>query len=359
MRVRWQLGKKLRVAITLAVGLGLPRIARAEPESVHIDYTAPADCPAATAFIGSLRARTTRFRQAAPDEEVRRFRVRVTASELTFSGSLEIHSPDGSTAVRSVDATICEEVANALALVAALAIDPNALTSKPPPATDDPAEPRAEPPTEPRADPDMDPATMRLVRPPSAAPQPAPVPQTLSKPWQWSVGLHGHMTFRLTPSLGYGGDLFVDAEAPPSSALGTALRLGAFFNQSDVELATGGMARFRWAAAAVEGCPVRLSVPSWRFALHPCLALHLGALHGVGRGISDPKQAWNLWSDAGLVLRLRIAATEHLIVEAQGQVMMPFTRTEFWIQHDFTPQQVYSVPSLGAAAGIGAAYRFR
>jgi hypothetical protein len=87
--------------------------------------------------------------------------------------------------------------------------------------------------------------------------------------------------------------------------------------------------------------------------------LRLGTLHGEGRGISAPQQAWSLWSDAALELRLRIGVTDHLSMEAQGQVVLPFTHTEFEIQHDFSPQGVYSVPSLGAAAGIGAAYRFR
>jgi hypothetical protein len=357
MRAYWGSVRCLRVALAVAAGLALPRVGRAEPESVHIDYAAPAGCSTAAAFLRSLRARTSRFRQAAPDEPARRFRVRVAASEPAFAGTLEIRGLDGSTAVRRVDATICEEVANALALMTALAIDPDAVTSTPDAATDSPAGPGDEA----LAEPDVDPATTRLLRTSSAVlPRtPPPAPQMPSEPWRWSAGLHGHMTFHLTPSLGYGGDVFVDAEAPPSSTLGPSLRLGVFLNQGDVDLATGGTARFQWAAAAVEGCPVRLSVPSWRFALHPCLGLRLGVLHGEGRGISDPRQAWSLWSAAEPVLRLRIAATEQFIVEAQGQLMLPFTRTEFEIQHDFIPQAVYSVPRIGAAAGIGAAYRFR
>ena len=56
-----------RVALVGTAILGLGRVAIAEPESVRIDYAAPTGCPDATAFVRSLRERTTRFREAAPD----------------------------------------------------------------------------------------------------------------------------------------------------------------------------------------------------------------------------------------------------------------------------------------------------
>jgi len=71
------------------------RAATTESESVHIDYAAPDSCPDQAAFLRSLRERTTRFRQAAPDEPARTFLVRVAASDRVFSGRLEIRSPDG------------------------------------------------------------------------------------------------------------------------------------------------------------------------------------------------------------------------------------------------------------------------
>src|SRR5512136_1399882 len=120
-----------RVALVGTALLGLDRVAIAEPESVRIDYAAPTGCPDATAFMHSLRERTTRFREAAPDEQARGFLVRVKAVGSAFSGRLEIRSPDGPTAVRNVEAAVCDEVSSALALITALTIDPNALTDSP------------------------------------------------------------------------------------------------------------------------------------------------------------------------------------------------------------------------------------
>ena len=42
-----------RVALVGTAILGLGRVAAAEPESVRIDYMAPASCPDATAFLRS------------------------------------------------------------------------------------------------------------------------------------------------------------------------------------------------------------------------------------------------------------------------------------------------------------------
>jgi hypothetical protein len=347
MRARRTAKEILGVALVSSLGPVLPRIAQAEPESVRIDYSASAGCPDATAFLRSLQARTARFRQAEPDEQARRFLVRVLASGTVFSGRLEIQGKGGSPAVRSVEATICEEVTGALALMTALAIDPNARTGNLEPATESPVEP------------DAGRAATPHVRPAPAATLTVPATQTPSLPWRWSAGLQGHMTFNVSPALGYGGDLFVDAEAPGSSVLAPALRMGIFLNRSDVQLATGSAARFRWAAASVEGCPVRLGGPSSSFALHPCVAFRLGVLNGEGRRISRPKQTYNTWADLGFLLRLRIAATEHLVIEAQGQLMLPFNRPWYEIEDDVNPTVAYSVPRLGATAGMGIAYRFR
>jgi hypothetical protein len=133
--------------------------------------------------------------------------------------------------------------------------------------------------------------------------------------------------------------------------------MGISLNQSDVELPTGAAARFQWVLMEVEGCPVRLGGP--RLAIHPCLAFHLGAILGEGRRISQPKQTVSLWSDVGPVLRLRIAMTTRLLLEAQGALMLPLHRPTFEIVDMGSPSTAYSVPRLGGLAGIGAAYRFR
>ena len=352
MRARRKRGTIERAVLVLSALLVLCRVAAADPEDVRIEYMASTGCPDAAAFMRSLQERTTRFRQAAPDEQARRFFVRVAATGSSFSGRLEIRSPDDSTAIRSVDGAICDEVSNALALMTALAIDPNALTSSSNGAGKSPAKPTLQAAAQP--DSQRLPSSVAAV-----AARPPPAAQDASQPWRWSAGLLGHMTLEVSPSLGYGGELFVEAEAPGSSTLGPAVRVGIFLNQSDVELPSGAAARFQWALAAVEGCPIRLGAMAQRLAVYPCLAFRLGVLHGEGRRISQPKQTVSVWSDAGPVLRLRVAATARLILEVQGALMLPLYRPTFEITDMDSSTTAYSVPRIGGLVGIGISYRFR
>ena len=341
-------------AVLVSTGLvALARVAAAEPESVRIDYVAPTGCPDAAGFMRSLRERTSRFRQAATDEPVRRFLVRVTASASAFAGRLEIRNPDGSTAFRSVDAAVCDEVASALALMTALAIDPDALTSGTKAAAKRPGEPAPESAGGPAGRPAPAAAAAVTAKPPRA-------PEAPSEPWRWSAGVKGHLTFAVSPSLGGGGDLFVDAEAPAASRLGPAVRVGIFLNQSTVKL-PGVVARFRWAAAAVEACPTRLGVAPLRLTAHPCLAIRLGVLQGEGREISHPEAKVSLWTDAGPLLRLRFSATARLLVEAQAALLLPLHRPTFEVSDVSagTTTRVYAVPRIGGSVGLGVAYRFR
>jgi hypothetical protein len=352
MRVRRESETSERAALVLAAVIAWSRVAAAEPESVRIDYAAPAGCPDPAAFVRSLRERTTHFRQAAQDEQARQFFVRVTGAASSYSGRLEILSPDGSTSVRSVDGTICEEVSEALALMTALAIDPDALTSGPNADSKTPVEPTAEPAA--KSELPRSPASVVVV-----AARVLPKAQPASPPWRWSAGVLGHMTFHVSPTLGYGGDLFVDAEAPASSALGPAARLGLFLNECNVQLPSGVGARFQWAAMSVEGCPVRLGLGALRGSLHPCLAFRLGVLAGEGRSMSQPKQTVSAWSDVGPLLRLRLAVTTELILEAQAALMLPLHRPTFEILDMGSLATAYAVPRLGGLAAAGVAYRFR
>jgi hypothetical protein len=338
------MARALLVLSALLTPLGL---AAADPESVHIDYGSPASCPDAAAFMRSLQARTTRFRLT-EEEQGRRFFVRVTAAGSGFAGRLEIRGSDGRTANRSVDGAVCEEVAEALALMTALAIDPNALMTVPKAGGKD-AGNSSQKISAQEASQRLAPVT--VIDPPSSA--------KASEPWQWSAGMLGHMTSGLSPNLGYGGQLFVEAEAPPSSRLGPALRVGIFFNQSDVELSTGAAARFQWALATGGGCAVRLAAMGQRLAVTPCLALRLGLLRGEGQRISQPQQTVSAWVDAGPVLQVRFAVMERLILEVQGALMAPLYRPTFEITDMGKRTTAYSVPRLGGLLGMGLSYRFR
>jgi hypothetical protein len=166
----------------------------------------------------------------------------------------------------------------------------------------------------------------------------------------------------MSPTTGLGGLLFLEAAAPGTAVLGPVLRTGLFLNQSDVTLAGGAGAEFQWAAAMVEGCPVRLVVGDSGVGFYPCLALHLGVLRGQGRHLDRPGATTDLWSDLGPVVRVRVAVSARLFLEAQGMLVFPLRRLTYEVQDAGTgqaPKTAFSVPALGALAGIGVAYQFQ
>jgi hypothetical protein len=155
--------------------------------------------------------------------------------------------------------------------------------------------------------------------------------------------------------------LFVEAAAPGTTVLAPALRAGIFFHQSDVTIASGAGAEFQWAAAMLEGCPIRLVALDSRIGFFPCLAFHLGVLRGQGRNLDQAENTTDLWADLGPVARLRVAVLARLFLEAQGMLVFPLRRLTFDAQDRgpaFAPTTVFAVPRFGLLAGIGVGYEF-
>ena len=115
-------------ALLLLAATGLPARASAEPEHIRIQYSAPRRCPDGTAFMRALRQRTGRFQLFSGAEQTRVFVVTITHADALFSGHLEIQGPGTEVSLRNVSGKTCDEVMAALALMTALATDPNALS---------------------------------------------------------------------------------------------------------------------------------------------------------------------------------------------------------------------------------------
>src|SRR5436853_573657 len=129
----------VRIAIVVIAVITSTASAHADPaaerEDVVLRYTAPASCPdrAALETLVGQRAPAARFVDAAQ----RVFAITVTATATGFAGDLAVSGADGA-ADRTLTAARCDDLVGALALVVALAIDPDSglRTSDPGPRTD-------------------------------------------------------------------------------------------------------------------------------------------------------------------------------------------------------------------------------
>jgi hypothetical protein len=185
----------------VAFGLGSwlwARLAVAQAEgSFHLDYEAPLGCPTAAAFAHKVEGHTPLARLASEGEVARRFRAVFDTTGTAARGRLQITDFEGSSSLREVEGRDCNEVADALALIAAIVIDPNARPTSP-----EPTDPSAA--TRPR------PVTEVTMPPPKPLPEPKPArpqvpaenqdPAQAAEPPRLRLGLTRATRFKATRS---------------------------------------------------------------------------------------------------------------------------------------------------------------
>ena len=89
-------------------------------EGASLNYRAPLDCPGESDFVRAVAARGGQF--AAGTVSERRFQVTVTKEGSGYVGSFRVRRSQGDSAERAVHAPSCHEVVDALAVIAALAL---------------------------------------------------------------------------------------------------------------------------------------------------------------------------------------------------------------------------------------------
>lgn len=368
----------------LATALAPPVMA--ESERVPIQFEAPKGCSDETVFLRALKKRTKRFELVSEPHTTRWFMATIRRSGSSVLGQLEIRGSDSAGSVRNVAGKTCDEVAAALALMAALAIEPNAAHPAPPRVdapNDSPSgtapstasESNSTTPSASRPARAPDPVMPRVLPPPS---RPAPVERRESLPpapilpgepsaavrtrrLRWTAGFHVNASDRVSPGGAWGGALFVETALPGASA-SPVFRGGTFFSRASVALPSGAGADFRWYLALVEGCPLTLTAVDGRLAFYPCLAAQVGVLRAQGSHLDENEASTDVWAEGGPLIRARVALLRGVSLEAQGTLVFPLRRLSFEVE-DAGPGNaattVFAAPWWGVRAGIGVAYEFR
>jgi hypothetical protein len=271
------------------------------PEPISIAVEPGSDCATEAGFYELVRRRTALVRPAQPGEAARRFVIKVTPGPTTV-GELRAENPDHSQATREVAGQSCGEVVDALALVAALAVDPHADTA-----------PSLPPPTVPPPP----------VTPPPPTFSPPPLGEHAPRPstWRQGVGAESVLLIGLAnvpPMVGFGVRFWSGREQPDS--LGLMMTLGVFRTvaaEGSTDMFPLNKVEYALTAASAAVCPW-----GWRPAapvrLFPCASAELGVLEA--RGIpSDVSRTDNaIFATVGLELRFmtRIAGPVSLIGSA-------------------------------------------
>ncbi|PRP95114.1 hypothetical protein [Enhygromyxa salina] len=315
------------------------------------EWRAPAGCPDREQIIERIREYLPQLED--PPTRAAHAMLRIAAEVVvagdTWQAHLRVSGRDGDQ-VRSFSAASCSELADASALIAAVALDP-VLTARSVAAAAAPAPALAPPPS---PEPDPTPEARPAPQPPRpTAPQPGSegVPATsvvISEPpptRNFKVGLRaqGHGSFGPTTT-GY-------------AAVGGGLALfdglwrwqveGGYWIPRRVSLADGRAGRFQAWWVGTRGCVVP-SVNSLEFPL--CPGVEAGQVIGAGiEPTTNRSRARYAWVAGVLGQGVNWVITDRVALATELTLLLPFTRGQFAIDG----QAIQSITPVGVRGMLG------
>jgi hypothetical protein len=291
----------------------------------RLEYRAPATCPTADAFLSQVRVRTRRPRLAREGERAPLFVVVLEPGADRARGELRVRDEnDDSERVRTVSSASCAELADALALIAALTLDPNASTAphvEAPPAS----------------------SSAPAPRPPASSPIAAP-PTPRLRSVEAFVGVDAAIQTAVAPDVVGSGALF----AGVTWIRRLTLRLDVQRSLADTVTTPIGSATFTWTSGTLGACPFPFGPRPLTVEL--CAAAQVGVLEGVGEGPPNARAQRFAWVAPELLGRVRVRWPSPLFFEGQAGGVLPLVPVRFFFEPS-TP--VWSTPTVGATVSVG------
>ncbi len=320
-------------------------ISSAKPteEPIHLAFESLPPCPDQLAFEHAVRRRTQSWTSAAKDDAHRAFSVSLSGNGESWTGRLQVESAGQAASTRTVSGNSCEEVAEAMALVVAVAIDPRATLS--------PTEPETQ--TVPTEEPVREAPRDAIVelKPRAEVAKEAPVVPAASTRWRVGLGAQLALQRGQAPGVLWTLPPFLELQLDGPDAPDPVFRLsvGRGADEEDVSQAA---ARFTWTFARAETCA---AWDAGDLRLVPCAMAEGGALRGAGRGVDSPRAETRPWFVLGMLGRTQWLLTPGFFVEAQGSVGAPLVRDRFYLEPNATVHHV-PVVTWGGAIGMGAIF---
>lgn len=371
LRARWSRSRSASAhlfgAFAASAALCLPVTAAAGSEPIALRYEASGVCPGESAFVAWVEAHTRRWTRV-PDASaaVRSIHVRVAEGAPEATGSLTVRSAGGGVTERAIGGPTCAEVAEALAVMVAVAIDPRAGSGTSDSGTSGSGAGTSDAGSSGAASDERAPrpqgeetAAPRARRPPARrSERPGAAPLAAGRP-RFAVDARAETTSAVLRGAlpGIGASLTVE---PPASSPRRGIHLAdpsvaAGIRQSftmDRSL-RGGSVGFSWTAGHLRLCPLRIVIDA-RVEVSPCAEANAGSLRASARGFVEARGTSTFWLDLGASLFLTVSLTEKLFLSSTLLVAMPLFRQPFALA---SGAPVASVPPLGVLGGLGFGFR--
>ena len=337
--------------------------AKAQEESVSLDYVADPGCPDRTAFIDQVQARTLRSRFVEVAAGVRHFVVRVSEEEGHAVGRLGLGAGHEASE-RQVTGKTCADVVSALALITALAIDPSASTA--------PAR-RAESP--PAAPPETNPLPAALgVSDASSRPTPGnassnKAARDATTHSMEGAGVRGQIASGFTSGALtlFGGSLYGEVGFAGAGAWAPSVRASLVAAASaavrPTTTETTGAAYFTMLAGRLGICPLRVRMGD-SLALRPCVSAEVGRLKGSGQEggfVTRPEDQSILRLAVGETAEFELKLGGAAYLELELGMFEPVSRRRFVFTRTGAQADTVVVavtPALEGLAGLGVGVHF-
>lgn len=322
------------------VVVAVPGLAQqaAGTQATRFEFRAPAGCSSAEDFAARVSKRSWRIKLSNAGGAGRSLLVEIRPG-ATLRGTVTVVEADGATRTRQLKAKSCEEAVDALSLIAAVTLDPDATLGEPAPEA--PPEPAS------AAPPSSPPPPPAPSSPPPAPPRVQPAPR-----YRVSLGLGGALLLHMAPGAAFGATASAALELDPGDLLAPFLRLSLLHAQRRGVAERGGQASFAFTLPTLDACPVRFGPRV--LGLRPCAYGSLGLLEVWGEGSLQNETHARLYGSAGVAAWLGWRVSETFEIIADGRAGLPFRRDEF----AFDGQGFFESPRAAFSFGLGAAGGF-
>jgi hypothetical protein len=306
-------------------------------DSIHIEYSAPGGCPSEAAFSWQVRARVRQ--DAAP---ARKYAVVLTVDGSRARGTLRVEEESRNT-VREISGASCDEIAEGLALILALVIDPGART--------EPARELPPPPPERLAEPKPSPVGPAMIS--NGGQDVAPLQRNPRPAQRLSVAAGGWAVARsaTAPGTTPAGDVFLEGGLDRPGGFSPHLRLTLEYAQSSPVVDAAGTAQFSWIVGMLQACHAE-QVLDRTLTVPICAGLEWGRVEASGSDTLDARTQRQTWLSVDAAVGLRwFPWNAPIFVDVEGGLQVPLHRARFYFSPGTT---VHTTPKAAPFVGLGA-----
>lgn len=332
-----------------------------------LSYAAPSSCPTQGRFVTRLRMHTQRV-QLSNEPDALTLHVVIVRAGQGFTGTLEVAQPGRPPGTRSFEAADCPDVVWALALSAALSIDPEAtltVTSE-----DEAAEPVRQPYEAAGTAPAPE-TTQRSAseagagaRKPAASDVGAPTNESLGRPSEdshedteggalWSIGPALSASFAFDPKAAIGAG-FVTAVRDTSGRHVLPLELALRVEYLGTRLTRGAdPLTLDWWSANLLACPLR---GGEMLTVLLCGVGQAGLIRAKGVEVEQTAAVSRSFFSLGLGLWARQRLSDQWELSGVADCKVPLVERAFALGPDL--EVVVKSRPVGVSVSLGAAYGF-